>query len=350
MGRRDPILIVSLPAIGDFIRSHSAIRLVAEQFPDRPIDVVTSSSAVPVAAFMPHVRKAWALDKRHLKLDLAARWKLARDLRADGYGAAYLLTSTTKASLIPWLARIPERIGYPRELQFGLLNRFPRDWFRRLSTLGRHHKRMFDEMCDIATLGERTAPPQGWPPPRLVVPVAMVDAWRRSNGIDPSRPVLALYTSGPGDIRAWPHERFSAIARNYAERGWSIWLLGSARERPVAAKIVEAIPGAIDFTSTPRIEEALCQIAASTVFLGTDGGLAQAAGAIGVPSVLVFRATYSYEAGPVNDQVTYLEPPLAVPGGVDSTEGIPEGRVREALDAVVRRTTGDRGATPPPGR
>lgn len=337
MGTKGPILIVSLPAIGDFIRSHSAIRLVAEQFPDRPIDVVTSSAAAPVAAFMPHVRKAWALDKRHLRLGLAARLKLARELRKKGYGTAYLLTSTTKASLIPWLARIPERIGYPRELQFGLVNRFPRDWFRQFRLLGQRQKRMFEEMCDIVTLGKRKAPPEGWHAPRLVIPADRINAWRNSNGIDPSRPVLALYTSGPGDIRAWPPERFAAIARDYAMQGWSIWLLGSARERSVAPKIVEAVPGAIDFTSTPRIEEALCQIAASTVFLGTDGGLAQAAGAIGVPSVLVFRATYSYEAGPVNDQVTCLEPPLAVVGGIDSTEGITEERVRETLDTVVQR-------------
>ncbi len=342
MGARDPILIVSLPAIGDFIRSHSAIRLVAERFPDRPIDVVTSSAAAPVAAFMPHVRKAWALDKRHFRLGLSERVRLARDLRKEGYGTAYLLTSTTKAALVPWLAKIPERIGYPRELQFGLVNRYPRDWFRHLWTLGRHHKRMFEEMCDIATLGEEKAPPEGWCAPCLVIPAAMVDDWRRSNGIDPSRPVLALYTSGPGDIRAWPHERFSAIARSYAERGWSIWLLGSARERPVARKIVEAVPTALDFTSTLLIKDAFCQIAASTVFLGTDGGLAQAAAAIGIPSVLVFRATYSYEAGPVNAQVTCLEPPLAVADGIDSTAGITLQRVEEALDAVVRRTVGER--------
>ncbi|HHZ09093.1 MAG TPA: lipopolysaccharide heptosyltransferase II [Rhizobiales bacterium] len=346
MRANGPILVISLPAIGDFIRSHSAVCLISEQFPDRPIDVVTSSAAVPVAAFMPHVRRAWALDKRHLRLGLAARLKLARDLRAEGYGTAYLLTSTTKASLIPWLARIPERIGYPRELQFGLVNRFPRDWFLQLRTLGRRRKRMFEEMCDIATLGERKAPPEGWPRPCLVIPADRISAWRNSNGIDPSRPALALYTSGPGDIRAWPPERFAAIARDYARQGWSIWLLGSARERPVAPTIVAAVPGALDFTSTHRIEEALCQIAASTVFLGTDGGLAQAAGAIGVPSVLMFRATYSYEAGPVNDQATCLEPPLAVAGSIDSTEGITEVRVREALDAVVRRTVGDRRNAP----
>lgn len=341
MGARGPILIFSLPAIGDFIRSHSAIRLVAEQFPDRPIDVVTSPAAVPVAAFMPHVRKAWALDKRHLRLGLVERIRLARKLRAAGYGTAYLLTSSFKAALIPWLARIPERIGYPRELHFGLVNRFPRDWFAYM-WIGRQHKRMYEEMCDIATLRERAPPPQGWCAPRLEVPAALVDEWRSAHGIDPARPVLALYTSGFGDLRAWPHERFAAIARDYAENGWSVWLLGSTRERPVAQAIAKAVPAAVDFTSTARIEDALCQIAAATVFLGTDGGLAQAAAAIGTPCVLVFRSTYAYEAGPVNAEATCLEPPLAVAGGLFSTEGITEQRVREALDAAVRRARANR--------
>ncbi|RWX60930.1 hypothetical protein EOA24_31660, partial [Mesorhizobium sp. M2A.F.Ca.ET.039.01.1.1] len=42
---------------------------------------------------------------------------LAREIRKENYQAAYMLTSSTKAALVPWLAGIPERIGYPREFQ-----------------------------------------------------------------------------------------------------------------------------------------------------------------------------------------------------------------------------------------
>ncbi|TIP50017.1 MAG: glycosyltransferase family 9 protein, partial [Mesorhizobium sp.] len=109
-----PILVFCLPAIGDFIRCHSAIQILAEKFPGHPIDVATSPLAAPLARLMPHIRKTWIVEK-HWKPGLKQRAGLAREIRKENYQAAYMLTSSTKAALVPWLAGIPERIGYPRE-------------------------------------------------------------------------------------------------------------------------------------------------------------------------------------------------------------------------------------------
>ena len=73
MKASDPILLVGFPAVGDFVRCHSAIQIIAQRFPDRPIDVVTSPIAAPLARLMPHVRKGWALNKRHRRLGLEER-------------------------------------------------------------------------------------------------------------------------------------------------------------------------------------------------------------------------------------------------------------------------------------
>ena len=327
----DPILLVGFPAVGDFVRCHSAIQIIAQRFPDRPIDVITSSVALPLAGLMPHVRKGWALDKPSRTLGLAERYRLARRLREQNYRTAYLLSGATKAALAPWMAGIPERIGYPRELQFGLVNRFPADWWWQLLTLGRQHRRFYEEVCDIATLAEKPVPTGGWPAPRLVVPPAQIDEWRRSHGVDAERPALALYTSGLDDPRTWPIERFVSIAKDYSRRGWSIWIVGASRERSAAAEIRAGIPVAVDFTSTPRIVDAMCQIAASTMFLGVDGGPSHAAAALNVPCALIFRTNRSYDGGPVNPGVRFVEPPISTPSQIEGTLGISADRVREAL-------------------
>ncbi|CDX14234.1 Lipopolysaccharide heptosyltransferase II [Mesorhizobium sp. ORS 3324] len=331
-----PILVFCLPAIGDFVRCHSAIQIIAEKFPGQPIDVITSPIAAPLARLMPHVRKAWIVE-RHWNPGLGQRARLAHQLRKENYQAAYLLTSSTKAALVPWLAGIRERIGYPRELQFGMINRLPADWWRAMLAFGPRKTRLFEQVCSIALLGRKPAEGTTLPAPRLVVSADELANWRLRHGVDPARPVLALYTSEAVDLRSWPVERFLTIARDHVARGWSVWLVGGPRERETAAQIRAQLPEVIDFTSTPDVSEAMCQVAASTVFLGVDGGISHAAAAVGVPCVLVLGSNRSYPHGPVNEQVTFLEPPISTPSWVEDTRAITEERVLEALAAAVRK-------------
>ncbi|CCV13569.1 lipopolysaccharide heptosyltransferase II [Mesorhizobium sp. STM 4661] len=334
----DPILVVTFPAIGDFVRCHSAIRIIARRFPDRPIDVITSSAALPLASLMPHVRRGWALDKKSRSFGLAERYRLARELRGQNYRTAYLLSGATKAALAPWLAGIPERIGYPRELQFGLVNRFPADWLRQLLSLGTRHRRFYEEVCDIATLAAEPVPAEGWPAPQLLIPPEQVDDWRRRAGIDSTKPALALYTSGLDDQRRWPIERFISIARDYSRRGWAVRVIGAARERSAAAAIRAAVPEVVDFTSTPLITDAMCQIVASTLFLGVDGGPSHAAAALNVPCVLIFRANRAYDGGPVNAGVRFVEPPISTPSQIEGTIGVSKDQVLKALEHLSTET------------
>jgi heptosyltransferase-2 len=59
---------------------------------------------------------------KHGKLQLIERWKLARQLRRTGYASAYVLPNTLKFALIPWIAGIPNRVGYRGENRHGLIN------------------------------------------------------------------------------------------------------------------------------------------------------------------------------------------------------------------------------------
>lgn len=338
-----PILVFCLPAIGDFIRCHSAIQILAERFPEHPIDVVTSPLAAPLARLMPHIRKTWIVE-RHWNPGLRERSRLARELRRENYQAAYMLTSSTKAALVPWLAGIPERIGYPRELQFGIVNRLPAGWLKSFVAFGPRKTRLFEQVCAIAMLGERPADDVRLPQPKMMVPSEEVSAWRIRHGIDATRPALALYTSEFVNFRSWPAERFISVAKDHIRRGWSVWLVGGPREREAAAQIRAALPEAVDFTSTPDITDAMCQIAASTVFLGVDGGICHAAAALGGPCVLIFGSNRAYETGPVNDHVRFLEPPISTPSWIKDTNGVSEERVLAALAEAVALACRPQGA------
>ena len=332
-----PILVYCLPAIGDFIRCHSAIRIIAETFPDHPIDIITSPIAAPLARLMPHVRKVWTVEKNR-NLRLRQRAELARELRKENYQLAYMLTSSTKAALVPWLAGIPERVGYPREFQFGIINRLPAGWLKSFVAFGPRKTRLSEQVCAIAMLGARPADGARLPAPQMAVSPEALSDWRARHGIDAAKPALALYTSEFSNFRSWPAERFISVARHYIGRGWAVWTVGGPREREAAAQIRAAIPEVVDFTSTPQLVDAMCQIAASTVFLGVDGGLCHAAAALGRPCVLIFGSNRSYETGPVNEHVRFLEPPISTPSWVYDTRGVSEERVLAAIEEAVTQT------------
>ena len=331
-----PILVFCLPAIGDFIRCHSAIRMLAERFPDCPIDVTTSALAAPLARLMPHVRKTWIVEK-HWRPGLKERAGLARDLRKENYQAAYMLTSSTKAALIPWLAGVPERIGYPREFQFGIINRLPAGWLKSFVAFGPRKTRLSEQVCAIAAVGAKPADGARLPAPQMTISPEELSDWRARHGIDAARPALALYTSEFSNFRSWPAERFISVARHYSAHGWAIWAVGGPREREAAAQIRAVLPELVDFTSTPQLTDAMCQIAASTAFLGVDGGLCHAAAALGTPCVLIFGSNRSYETGPVNEHVRFIEPPISTPSWVYDTRGVSEERVLAAIDEAVAR-------------
>lgn len=283
---------------------------------------------------MPHVRKAWALKKQHIRLGLAERRDLVRELRKENYGSAYLMTSTIKAALIPFMARIPERIGYPQELQFGLVNRLPADWLRHLWAFGPRKTRLYEEVCSVATLGVKLTANVDWPSPQMIIPAVELDEWRKRAGVDAERPALALFTGEMERLRSWPMERFISIAKDYSSRGWAVWIVGGPREHGAANRIRAEVPQAVDFTTTPLID-VMYQLAASALFLGVNGGMSHAAAALSVPCVLIFGSNLSYIHAPVNQHVRLLEPPISTPSWIVGTVGVSEERVREALASAL---------------
>src|ERR1700719_3069929 len=52
-----PILLIPYVWIGDFVRCHSVVKLLRNQRPERPVDVLTSTLCAPLLDYMPGVRK-----------------------------------------------------------------------------------------------------------------------------------------------------------------------------------------------------------------------------------------------------------------------------------------------------
>ena len=115
------ILIVAPSWVGDAILSEPLVALLRDPYVDPIVDVLVHSWCAPVYQRMRGVRRIIENPMGHGRFDLAGRRRLARELAGEGYTHAFVLPNSWKSALVPYLAKIPRRIGYLGEARYGLL-------------------------------------------------------------------------------------------------------------------------------------------------------------------------------------------------------------------------------------
>src|SRR5215813_8157606 len=218
-----PILIVPYMWIGDFVRCHSVVKVLKARYPSRPIDVLSTTLCAPLVDYMPELRQSIVVDLPRKRLAYTEHAALAQRLKRERYGTALIMPRTWKAALAPFLAGIPERVGWFGEWRFGLLNDLRRGERRR--------QRMIDQCAALALPADAPQPAE-WPLPELRVPVAEVAGWRERMGLTHALPAVALAPGAVGPSKRWPVESYAKVARELTTEGISVWVLGGPAEKP----------------------------------------------------------------------------------------------------------------------
>jgi heptosyltransferase-2 len=275
--------------IGDFVRCHTVAKLLKARFPARPVDVLSTTLCAPLADYMPEVRQAVVVDLPRKRLPLGEHKALADRLRRESYGSALIMPRTWKAALAPFLAGIPERIGWVGEWRFGLLNDLR--WGER------KRPRMVDQ-CAALALPPAAPQPERWPLPELRVPTAEIAGWRERLGLASHR-VAALAPGAVGPSKRWPGTSFAELASALIARGCQVWIIGGPSEAPLAGVIRGHAPEARDLTGTD-LRNAILALAASNVAISNDSGLMHVAAALGTPTIGIFGPTSPWHWAPLN--------------------------------------------------
>ncbi len=294
-----PILIVPYTWIGDFVRCHTVAKLLKARFPARPIDVVASKLCAPLADYMPEVRQAVVADLSPKRLVRSEYRALAQRLKAGGYGTALIMSRKWKAALAPFLAGIPERIGFVGEWRFGLVNDL---------RFGERRLERMVERCAALALPRSAALPADLPRPELRVPAAEIDTWREQRGLKPDgRPVVALAPGAVGPSKRWPAESYGELARQLAGQGAHAWVLGGPDEKALAAEIVGHGGGSVRDLTGNDLRNAILALAAADVAVSNDSGLLHVAAALGTPSVGIFGPTSPWHWAPLNPLAAVIQ-------------------------------------------
>ena len=294
-------LIVAPSWIGDTVLAQPLFMRLHQRTPGLRLDALAPRWVAPVLERMPEIAQVVDSPFAHGELSLKTRHRLARQLAEGGYQRAYVLPNSLKSALVPFFADIPERIGFVGEKRYGLINR-------------RHtlDKARLPQMAErFAQLAESAGDPLPRPLPRpsLNSSSAQRSATLASLGVDlPGK--LAIFCPGAeyGPAKRWPARHFATLADALAERGYAVWLLGSAKDRPIAEQIAgqtrQTPPR--NLCGSTSLAQAIDLLAAASFVVCNDSGLMHVAAALGRPLVAVYGSSSPAFTPPLSEHAQVL--------------------------------------------
>ena len=280
-------LIVAPNWIGDAVMAQPLLALLRAASPHSPIDALCPPHIAPVFRAMAEVSEVIESPNVHGRLDLGARWRLGRALRARRYARAYVLPNSAKSALAPWFAGIPQRIGHRGENRWLLLNRMH-------DAGDAKHRPMVEHYAQLA-FDPRQPLPGKVSDPRLARDPAREHAVRERFGFPEGSPLIVLCPGAEyGPAKRWPTRHFASLA-SLAAAEWpeaTLVLLGSAKDRPLATEIV-ALSGQPlrNLCGETSLDEAMAILSQAAGVVSNDSGLMHVTAAFNRPLVAVFGSS-----------------------------------------------------------
>jgi heptosyltransferase-2 len=315
------------------VLAQSLFKVLKRRYPDSRLDVLAPAWTHPLLARMPEVSEAIAAPFTHGKLDLGARFKLGRELRARGYDRAIVLPNSFKSAITPFIARIPRRTGFAGELRYGLLNDVRRLDKRKLP-------RTVDRFVALALDAGEALPPI--PEPRLVADAENARAvLARLGHARPPAAVLGLCPGAEyGPAKRWPAEYFAEVANAKLADGWEVWLFGSDKDAAITAAVQGLTQSrCLDLAGKTTLTEAIDLLALTTAVVSNDSGLMHIAAALDRRLVAVYGSSDPRHTPPLSARATSLH--LGLPCSPCFQRECPLGHLRCLKDlppAVVLQT------------
>jgi lipopolysaccharide heptosyltransferase II len=301
------ILVVGPSWVGDMVMAQALFKLLHARHAGLALDVLAPRWTFALLERMPEVRRAIESPFEHGDLKLGERRRLGRSLAAEGYDQAIVLPKTFKSALVPFFARIPLRTGYSGELRHWILNDARKLDRARLPQMAQQYAALAQPRGEALRLP--------LPALRLRVDEGGRRALLDRLGLDRGRPAAALCPGAEyGPAKRWPAHHFAELAQGLAARGCAVWLIGSQKDREVAAEIGRSAGGVCrNLCGETTLAEAIDLIASASLVVSNDSGLMHVAAALGKPLIALYGSSSPDFTPPLspNAQILKLDLPCS---------------------------------------
>lgn len=284
------VLVIAPAWVGDMVMAQTLFKGLKSQGVSH-LAVVAPQWTLDVAQRMPEVDELILGNFAHGQLALRARRQLGQSL-IGRFDQAIVLPKSLKSALVPFFAKIPQRIGYIGECRYGLLTD-P----RRLDK-----KRLPLTIERFAYLGL----PKDSSVVNLPRPHLLTDHETQQRLIEQfalHRPLLVLCPGAEyGPSKQWYSADFAAVAEKAVNSGYQVIALGSPKDDAVIEKIKSICPSVINLSGKTSITEAIDLLGLAAAVITNDSGLMHIAAAVNVPVFAIYGSTTPEMTPPLTDK------------------------------------------------
>jgi lipopolysaccharide heptosyltransferase II len=292
-------LIIAPAWVGDMVMAHSLLQLLVAQHNNIQLHVLAPPATAALATRMAQVHEVHTLEVGHGEWRLGRRRQAAQRLNQIGFDCAYVLPNSWKSALIPYLARIPQRIGWRGEARFGLLNR--------QRPLDKDAYPLMIERFMALASDTWQLPAQPYPLPRLVVDDENLQRCLQAFALQPDSVAILCPGAEFGEAKKWPAEHYAEVARHLLANGRQVWLLGSPKDVDDCAAIAQLAPGVENLAGHTSLVDAIDLLSVAEQVVCNDSGLMHVACALGKPTIGIFGSTSPEFTPPLGQQAQVVE-------------------------------------------
>ena len=306
------VLIVTLaPHLGDTVMQMPLIAALRAAHPGARIDCAVEESAAPLLRRMPELDHVYALQLgRSLPVGLVP--SMRRGLLVAQQYWRHMRSCTPTVCLVPrwgddlfrsdvvaYLTGARRRIGFSWSVVAGAMPAPYRDAFftDALSGGGAQHEpvRFCGLACDAGLIPRTALDGLSTRVLASLQRMAATQDWAALAGrlgIAADEPFAVIAPGASHPKKMWPVERWAAVMAELRARGLSVVLLSGASDASVARELHQRSGGwATLVAGRTSLMESLALISRAKLFLGSDSGPGHMAGALGIPTVVLFIST-----------------------------------------------------------
>ncbi len=295
------ILVIAPSWVGDTMLVQPMLARLKQRHPQAQIDVLAPPWTETLLRQMTEVSEVIINTFPHGALQLFNRYSLGRQLRSNNYDQAIVLPNSFKSALVPYFANIPLRTGYTGEMRYGLLNDARKLDKDALPLMVERYAQLAEEPGDAIR--------RPLPQPRLQSSLEQRQRVLSRLRLDISKPV-AIFCPGAeyGPAKRWPVPYFAELAQRLRERGYAVWLIGSAKDKEIGDKIVALGNDACrNLCGTTDLAEAITLLSCASLVVSNDSGLMHLAAALDRPMLALYGSSSPLFTPPLSEHARILK-------------------------------------------